>query len=99
MRGDRAPELELASVDACERMELDFAGEFCDWYSEGRGKYDGRENNEYVDVRLLFKEYVDARLFKECVDVRLFKECVGVRSLFREYVDARLSFEEYTEEG
>lgn len=72
MRGDCAPEVEPESVDDCERMELDFAGRFCDRYSEGRGKYDGRENNEYVDVRLLFKERVDAWLrFKECVDARL----------------------------
>lgn len=76
MRGDCAPGVELEIVDDTERKELDFAGRFWDRYSEGSGKYDGRENNEYVDVRLLFKECVDGWLrFKECVDARLsFKE-------------------------
>jgi hypothetical protein len=47
-------EVKLECDDDFERVELDFANSFCDWYSEGIGKYVCRE----VEVRSLLQEYI-----------------------------------------
>jgi hypothetical protein len=55
----REEEPEPECDDDWERVELDFASSFCDWYSEGIGKYVWRGKAK-VDARsLLLREYME----------------------------------------